>query len=99
MKSQKLVRLVEIALCVLMAAVLAVSFFRVKNESSASGRESLENALRQSVMACYAAEGIYPPNLQYLKDSYGLQVDEQHFTVHYTNFAQNLYPEITVTEN
>jgi hypothetical protein len=50
-------------------------------------------------VACYAAEGIYPPDLQYLKERYGIQVDEYRYTVYYNRFAQNLMPEVTVLEN
>lgn len=50
-------------------------------------------------MACYAAEGIYPPDLDYLKDHYGVQVDEERYTVFYSVFAENLMPDITVLEN
>ena len=30
------------------------------------GRQQLEDAVRRSAVACYAAEGIYPPSLEYL---------------------------------
>lgn len=50
-------------------------------------------------MACYAAEGVYPPDLEYLKEHYGLQVDENQYTVRYDVFAENLMPDITVLEN
>ena len=52
-----------------------------------------------SCVACYAAEGIYPPDLDYLKDHYGVQVDEERYTVFYSVFAENLMPDITVLEN
>ena len=32
----------------------------------------LEEALRRGCVACYAAEGIYPPSLEYLKDYFGI---------------------------
>ena len=63
-----------------------------------AGRQQLENALRRSVAACYAAEGIYPPNLDYLRQHYGLQIDEERFRVFYEVFAHNLMPEMTVLE-
>ena len=50
-------------------------------------------------MACYAAEGRYPPDLEYLKEHYGIQVDEGRYTVRYDAFAENLMPDITVLEN
>ena len=32
---------------------------------------------RAGGMQCYALEGAYPPNLEYLEDNYGLILDEQ----------------------
>lgn len=59
----------------------------------------LEETLRRSCVACYAAEGVYPPDLDYLKEHYGLQIDETQYTVRYMVFAENLMPDITVLEN
>ena len=56
----------------------------------------LQEVLQKGCVACYAAEGIY---LQYLKERYGIQVDEYRYTVYYNRFAQNLMPEVTVLEN
>ena len=50
-------------------------------------------------MACYAAEGSYPSDLNYLKERYGIQVDETRYTVYYNIFASNLMPDITVLED
>ena len=50
-------------------------------------------------MACYAAEGAYPTSLDYLKERYGVQIDEERYTVYYSAFAENLMPDITVLEN
>lgn len=62
------------------------------------GRQQLEDALRRAAVACYAAEGIYPPDLDYLKEHYGVQVDEENYAVFYEVFASNLMPDITVLE-
>ena len=59
----------------------------------------LEEALRRSAVACYAAEGIYPPDLAYMEERYGLQIDTDRYTVYYDVFASNLMPDITVLEN
>lgn len=84
------------------AAVLV--FFSAALDSLDSGRDEenlkqLEEALRRGCVACYAAEGVYPPDLDYLKEHYGIQVDEERYTVHYSVFAENLMPGITVLEN
>lgn len=62
------------------------------------GRTQLEQSLRRASAACYAAEGIYPPDLAYLEEHYGVQVDEDRYTVDYRAFASNLMPDITVLE-
>lgn len=62
------------------------------------GRQQLETALRRAAVACYAAEGIYPPNVAYLTEHYGIQIDESRYAVFYDVFAENLMPDITVLE-
>ena len=69
----------------------------VSRGSGAEGREQLETALRRASVACYAAEGVYPPTLDYLTEHYGIQIGED-YTVFYEVFASNLMPEITVLE-
>ena len=84
------------------AAVLL--FFASALDTLDSGRDAeglrqLEEALRRGCAACYAAEGIYPQDLEYLDEHYGVQVDGDRYVVHYEIFAQNLMPDITVLEN
>lgn len=86
------------------AAVLILLFFATAVEhlgrgETAENRRQLEQALRQGCLACYAAEGVYPPDLAYLQEHYGLQVDETRYTVRYSAFAENLMPDITILEN
>lgn len=85
-------------------AVAAVLWFATAVDSLDTGRSEedlrqLEETLRRGCVACYAAEGTYPTNLDYLKDHYGVQIDEERYTVHYYAFAENLMPDITVLEN
>ena len=58
----------------------------------------LEEAVRRSAVACYAAEGAYPPDVEYLEEHYGLQVDRERYAVKYEVIASNLMPDITVLE-
>ncbi len=91
-------------LLVPVVAVAALLCFAMALESLNSGRaeedlRQLEETLRRGCVACYAAEGVYPPSIDYLKEHYGLQVDEARYTVRYSAFAENLMPDITVLEN
>ena len=60
--------------------------------------QQLEESLRRSAVAFYAAEGVYPPDLAYLEEHYGVQIDEKRFVVYYDAFASNMMPDITVLE-
>ena len=87
---------------VLLVLVLALFFHGLKNvteEVSEQGRTKLEDAVRRAAVACYAAEGAYPPDVAYMIEHYGLSVDESRYIVHYDIFAENLMPDITVLDN
>jgi len=67
-------------------------------DRSREGRQQLEDSLRRAAVACYAAEGIYPPTLDYLTAHYGVQIDTARYQVFYEVFGENLMPQITVLE-
>ena len=84
------------------AAVLAVLllFFTALDELArdreTTDQSRLEDTLRRASAACYAAEGVYPPDVAYLEEHYGVKVDWDRYTVDYQVFASNLMPDITV---
>lgn len=82
----------------LLAAVL-ISFFFGKDPGRDISEESsvaIETAVARSALQCYVVEGVYPPDLAYLEDNYGLQVNKKDFYVRYDAFASNLPPTIEV---
>lgn len=86
---------------VLIAAVLLCFFTGISNledGSSGQGRRQLEESIRRTAAACYAAEGVYPPTVAYMEEHYGLQVDWDRYAVDYRVFASNLMPDFTVLE-
>lgn len=85
-------------LVVVAALVFLTGLSNLDRDRSEEGRQQLEEALRRAAVACYAAEGIYPPDLAYLEEHYGIQVDEDRYTVFYEVFASNLMPDITVLD-
>jgi hypothetical protein len=85
------------AVLVLLCFLSALS--HLESGRDQEGRQQLEEAIRRAAVACYAAEGIYPPDLAYLETRYGVQIDETRYTVSYDVFASNLMPDITVLEN
>ena len=55
-----------------------------------------KKAIERAAVMCYALEGFYPPQIEYLEEKYGLIVDrDKHFVV-YRTFGSNIRPEILV---
>ena len=58
--------------------------------------QKLEENIRRTAVACYGAEGFYPPDTTYLSEHYGIAYDSEQFIIHYELFASNIMPDITV---
>ena len=58
--------------------------------------EILEQALTRTVTACYALEGAYPPNVNYLVENYGLTYDSEEYFIDYQYIGANLRPDVTI---
>lgn len=63
------------AICILVLVGFSTALNGLNSGHEAEDQRQLEEALRRGCVACYAAEGVYPPNLDYLKEHYGVQVD------------------------
>lgn len=72
--------------------ILRITEERAGNEEL----ELLNQGIRKAVVSCYAVEGKYPDSLEYLKEHYGLIVDEEKYIVTYDVFASNVMPEIYI---
>lgn len=86
-------------LVLLIAALLVLGSMILRSSDRDLGQESaaaIQEAVRRSALQCYAVEGVYPPNLAYLEENYGLQVNTNDFYVSYEAFASNLPPDIRV---
>ena len=59
---------------------------------------SAKESILRGAINCYALEGVYPPDYEYLKENYGVRVDEEKYAVFYTVFASNIMPDVTVVE-
>ena len=74
-------------------------YISVDNAKKKSDEESfniLSEAIIRSAVQCYAIEGFYPPDIEYLENNYGLLVDHDKYVVSYSIFASNIIPEVEV---
>ncbi len=80
----------------LLAGAVALLFHGSRKELMDESAFAIEQTIQKSALQCYVIEGVYPPDLQYLEDNYGLQVNERDFIIHYEAFSSNLPPTIRV---
>ena len=81
------------------AAVLAAAvllFLRIDRSRGSREMELVEQAVREAALTCYAVEGAYPADLQYLRTQYRLAYDENRYMVFYEAWGENVMPDITV---
>ena len=82
----------------LISQVFFGGILNLTNSRREEERIQLEEALRKTAVACYAAEGIYPPDLEYMEEHYGIRINEKRYVVIYDFIASNLMPDITVLD-
>ena len=95
-RQRRLLWTILISVAVLIIFLIGVDRFSA--DSIRRQKENLENALQRTITYCYASEGMYPEDLDYLKDHYGLTWDESLFYVDYQVSGANIYPDVTILE-
>lgn len=58
----------------------------------------LRQSARKAVVQCYAIEGAYPPDVEYLEENYGLEYNHEKYFIDYEIFASNIMPNVDVFE-
>ncbi|MCL1816733.1 MAG: hypothetical protein FWG43_03925 [Clostridiales bacterium] len=85
---------VVLTILLLVVAVYAVS--ATQKQMAAESLRLTEESVRRAAVQCYALEGAYATDLEYLIDNFGIRPDTNRFLVHYMYLGDNLLPDITV---
>ncbi len=102
MKMKKNTKKYLLSVCgsLLMLALLIVwlvsGLDSTKKASDANQLASIENSIIKSAVVCYSIEGMYPADIDYLTEHYGVRVDTNNYIVHYEYFGGNIMPTVTV---
>lgn len=83
---------------ILIFVIFFYGIYTIDHTTRAKQYESLQNTIHEDIIHCYAVEGTYPPNLDYLKEHYGLTYDESSFFVDYTSIGSNIMPDVTIIQ-
>jgi hypothetical protein len=85
-----------LAVSLMILVMVGSSLWHLGDRSRDAGRRVALDAIERAVSQCYALEGAYPPDLQYLVDNYGLILDERHYVYLYEIVAGNIHPIVGV---
>ena len=94
--NKKDVASIAIFIVLILSFVLLINSITTKN----NGRELqiVRDAVKNAALTCYAVEGVYPDDLEYLREHYHLSYNEEKYHVFYEPLASNLMPSIKVAE-
>jgi hypothetical protein len=82
-------------------AVLCLFWFGFTNAASANSAQNLQvmrSAIQKSIVNCYAIEGVYPPDVKYLEDHYGILIDHNKYIINYDLAGSNIMPSVQILE-
>lgn len=87
---------------VLLFAAVTVWFLISLNNADTAARENRTTAVYNNIMngsvLCYSIEGEYPPDMDYLRENYGITYDRDRYIVDYSYFGANVRPTVRVIE-
>ncbi len=95
MKKNK-IQILSYFIFILFIIYLIIGVDSAKKNNDEERYSILKDAIYRSSVQCYAIEGYYPPNIEYLENNYGLVVDHNKYVINYSVFASNIMPEIEV---
>ena len=90
----KLVVSVFALIIVIVWALYGINLASVANKEQEIAE--LESSLNKATALCYAIEGMYPQNIEYLENNYGVMIDRENYIINYEIIASNIKPQITV---
>ena len=94
--NKKDVAAILIFVALILAFVLLVN--NITNKNNGRELQIVRDAVKSAALTCYAVEGMYPDDIQYLRDHYNLSFNEDKYVVYYEPFASNVIPAIKVVE-
>lgn len=85
----------------LFLVIFALAFWGISSISDTTAEkemEGLKQTVYRDIVHCYAAEGYYPSDIEYLKEHYGLTWNEERYWIDYQPVGSNLMPDVTVVK-
>ena len=90
--------IIKLVTVVLVLALAVLLFGRVERVQGREETGIVSEAVKNAALTCYAVEGAYPKELDYLRERYQLAWDEDRYNVTYDYAGDNLFPDSYVSE-
>lgn len=90
--------ILKILLFAIIIFVAIKSFNSISIMNDDESKRIIEKSIDRAITNCYAIEGFYPPNFQYLEDNYNIHIDDSKYFVDYQVFASNVRPIVVLAQ-
>src|SRR6056297_2046915 len=82
----------------ILVIVFVISFQAINSISNNSNdrSEAIKKVIMKAAVQCYALEGSYPPDIDYLAEHYGIIIDENQYFYFYDPNGANIAPNIEI---
>lgn len=97
-KTGRLSFLFSLAIGVFFLGVLVYGARSLDHMSRMQNVDLIRQSVRRAAVQCYAIEGIYPADVDYLREHYGVNVDSEKYYIEYAAIGPNIMPDIEVYE-
>lgn len=89
----------SIIIIIVIIVIFGISFQSIDKVSKTNQEdrsEAIEQVILKASLQCYALEGSYPSTIEYLKENYGIILDEDQYYYFYDIKGANIAPNIRV---
>ncbi|MGI6298810.1 MAG: hypothetical protein ACOX1T_06430 [Saccharofermentanales bacterium] len=93
---QSIALIVVAALVLIILILIGSALAGLPERRAAEQLEIAAVAIDRAARQCYALEGAYPPDLDYLEANYGLIIDRDNYDYYYEVVGANIRPIIEV---
>ena len=87
---------VMLLVTVALIAIVVLSLNSYENRYDSIETDRIIETVERYAIQCYATEGAYPPDINYLAEHYGLTLDLDKYIYEYEPVAENIKPLIQV---
>ncbi|MBR1443214.1 MAG: hypothetical protein IJ583_06740 [Firmicutes bacterium] len=85
-----------ITIFIIGAAYFTYTFLGMERNIASDSADAVKSNIDSALMSCYAIEGSYPYNIDYLEENYGVVIDRDKYSVEYEVQGSNIRPVVKV---